>query len=251
MRNTQAGAATGLELLRNSMALDPEQVKHWLTRKVRAGKAGNALGMVLSVFGGLFILYVSFWVTYGVIWFLSRSFYHLAHRVILLIASGFMTLVIVVGARQNWEDLDPLGRQARLARDMDITLTPYNRYGMSYKTNAMTAGAFEVRSLASVINFILCGGVKLVLGAVVRFRQWRRLGAVDVEGCARVIALLYTVPRRQSYEEIVQHLPGLNPVSAFENLRSIDGILFLSTEPAGLALHPELRSELNGLAAKG
>jgi hypothetical protein len=53
--------------------------------------------------------------------------------------------------------------------------------------------------------------------------------------------------RRQSFVEIVEKLPGLDPVKVFDDLRYIDGVLFLSTEPAGLTLHPELKQELQQL----
>jgi hypothetical protein len=103
--------------------------------------------------------------------------------------------------------------------------------------------------MASVINYILCGGVLLVLNSRLKLRQYQRLRTIDVEECARVLALLQAVARRQSFEEIVQKLPGLNPVKVFDDLRWIEGVLFLTNEPAGLTLHPELKTELNGLAS--
>jgi hypothetical protein len=145
------------------------------------------------------------------------------------------------------ESLDPLQRQTNLARDMDITLTPWTRYGISYNTDVMKAGAFKVRALAIVINYVLCGGVILVLGSVGKLRRFRRLMQIDVPECARVITLLQAMVRRQSFVEIVEKLPGLDPVKVFDDLRYIDGVLFLSTEPAGLTLHPELKQELQQL----
>jgi len=198
---------------------------------------------------GLLILFVSFWVAYGVIWFVSHSwFLHLSHRVILLVAGGIMTLVVIVGARQNWQNLDPLEQQARLAKQMDITLSPWNRYGISLSTDAVKAGAFEFRSTVSVINCILCGGVLLVLSSLSRLRRFQRLRRIDVDGCARVIALLHAAAGRQSFDEIVEQLPGLNPENVFDDLRYIDGVLFLSSESSGLMLNSELRSELNRLS---
>lgn len=230
--------------------MNTDWVQHWLRRTLRTATVWNVLAAAGCFLGGLLILYVSFWVTFGVLWFISTSFLHLSHLVLLILASAFMTLVVVIGARQNWADLDPLARQVRLAKDMDITLTPYNRYGMSYSTNAVTAGMFEIRSLASAINFILCGGVKLVFGAVAMLRQVQRLKAIEVDECARVIALLLANPGRQSFEEIVRKLPGLNPVRTFDDLRYIAGVLFLSKDPAGLTLLPELRNELNQASAR-
>ena len=133
---------------------------------------------------------------------------------------------------------------------MDVTLTPWTRYGISYNTNAVKAGVFEVRSLALVINYTLCGGVFLLMGSMRRLRQFRRLRAVDAEGCARVITLLLAAGRRQSFTEIAEKLPGLNPVKVFDDLHCIEGVLFLSNEPPGLTLLPELRTELLQLSPR-
>jgi hypothetical protein len=102
-------------------------------------------------------------------------------------------------------------------------------------------------SLASSINYILCGGVLLLLGSLRKWHQLRRLRQIDVDPCSQVIALLHRAARRQSFAQIVAHVPGLNPVKVFDDLRYIDGVLFLSTEPSGLTLHPELRTELDRL----
>jgi len=47
--------------------------------------------------------------------------------------------------------------------------------------------------------------------------------------------------------EIVERLSGLNPVRVFDDLHWIEGVLFLSNDPPGLTLLPELRTELSQL----
>jgi len=73
--------------------------------------------MAGCLLGGLLVLYVSFWVAYGVIWFISHSLFHWSNRVILLAAGGFMTLVVIVGARQNWKSLDHIDGVLFLSQD--------------------------------------------------------------------------------------------------------------------------------------
>jgi hypothetical protein len=71
------------------------------------------------------------------------------------------------------------------------------------------------------------------------------------------ITLLLAAGRRQSFAEIVERLSELDPVRFFDDLHWIEGddlhwiegVLFLSTEPPGLALLPELRTELMNLDA--
>lgn len=217
----------------------------WLANKLRAAARWKALGAVGCFMGGLLVLFVSFWVTYGVLWFLSRSFFRLRHEVLLLIAGGFMALVVLVGARQKPEEVELVDRRAGLARDLDVTLTPWNRFGISLRTDATRAVAFEIRSIATVVNYILCGGVLLIRAALGKSRELRRMREIDAAECARVIALLQARPGRQAFAEIVERLPGLNPVKVFDDLRWVEGVLFLVNEPPGLVLHPDLRQELN------
>lgn len=220
----------------------------WLRKSINALKAWKLAAMVGSLLSGLLILFISFWVTFGVLWVISHSFYPLKSYVLLLMAGGFMVLVAIVGAKQNRESLEPLERQVKLAEEMDITLSPYNRYGMSYNTNAISAGAFEVRSMASVVNYILCGGVLLVMGSVRNVRQYQQLQQLDLNSCARVIALLFAAGKRQSFAEILEKLPGLNHLRVFDDLRWIDGVHFLVSEPPGLILLPELKEEITEFA---
>jgi hypothetical protein len=224
-----------------------QEIFGWLRAKLKTERFRRLAAMICSLLAGGLILYISFWVSYWIIWMIFSSFFPLSHQVILLLATAFMTLVIVVGARQNLADLDPLQRQVRMARNMDITLTPYTPYGMSYNTDAAKAAVFEVRSLAAVVNYILCGGVKLLFGAVAQWRRFRRLAAVDVDAAAKVLELLYCSRKMQSFAEILEKLPDVNPVRVSYDLRCIEGVLFLSNDPPGLALHPNLKEELSEL----
>lgn len=229
--------------------MNSEIVQNRLNRNIRTRMVLHTVTLVVCFLGGLLILYGSFWVTYGILWYLSHSLVPLANHTLLLLAGAFMTLVVVVGARQNWEELELVQREVRIARDLDVTLTPYSRHGLSYRTDVMKAGVFEVRSIASVVNFILCGGVKLVFGSGRTLRELRRLKNIDKGECARVIQLLHMMPGRQPFEEIVKRLPGLNPVKTFDDLRYVEGVLFLANEPSGLTLLPEFRAELDRNAA--
>lgn len=60
---------------------------------------------------------------------------------------------------------------------------------------------------------------------------------------ARVIAFL-APPQRVPYSEIIQEVPGIDPTRTFPDLAKVDGIVVLTSEPAGLSLNDQLRSEL-------
>jgi hypothetical protein len=120
---------------------------------------------------------------------------------------------------------------------------------VSLTTNVANLAEFEVRSVAAVCNAVLCAGGKLLISGVRSFRRFRRLGRLEVDGCARVLGVLAVQSKRTAYTDLVARLPGLDPVKAFEDLRYIDGVLFLVNDPPGLTLQPELRDELRRLLA--
>ncbi len=110
--------------------MDVEPIKVRLNRTLSAARLRNIVGIVASLLGGLLVLYLSFWASYVVIWIISHSFLRLSQNTNLLIAGAFMPLVVIVGAKQNLKELDPLERQVKLARDMDIMTTTYKLDGL-------------------------------------------------------------------------------------------------------------------------
>ena len=75
-------------------------------------------------------------------------------------------------------------------------------------------------------------------------KAWRVRSLVFADA-ARVIAFLDTRAHRVGYHEILDAVPGIDPVRTFGDLGRVDGVLTLVTTPAGLSLNDQLRSELN------
>ena len=72
--------------------------------------------------------------------------------------------------------------------------------------------------------------------------QWLRKRART-----QVLTVLSRARGRMSFQEIVGAIEGLDPVRVLPQMRHIDGVLFLPSEPAGLTLSPELRQTLGCL----
>ena len=94
------------------------------------------------------------------------------------------------------------------------------------------------KSIAVLAPRMLTGSGQLLWKA-------RRLASLDAPACAAVLADLHAHPRRRSFEALRQDIAGFNLTVAFASLQDIDGVLFLLSEPPGLALTAELREELD------
>ena len=60
-----------------------------------------------------------------------------------------------------------------------------------------------------------------------------------------MLTVLHDAGHRVAYHDITAAIDGLNPVRVFNQLRLLDGVLFLESEPRGLALGTDLRAELH------
>jgi hypothetical protein len=224
-------------------------VREWLRKTNRAAMAWSLAGAAASALASVTVLFITFWVAYAGLWIAFRWFFPLSHETRLLLSGGFVVLVTITGLRQNWKDFDPLLEQAELAADMDVTLAPGCTLGISPTTNAIKAAAFELRTVASICNYIMCGGANLLLLSRGCLRRYWRCRSLDLEGCSKVLAFLAAAGKRQSFAEIAQAVPEMDPARVFDDLRYIRGVLFLASEPPGLTLHPDLRSQLSQLAS--
>jgi hypothetical protein len=71
-------------------------------------------------------------------------------------------------------------------------------------------------------------------------RQWR----LDVKRCASILEIVARRGHRVSFAELEKAIPDANRFHVFEQLRDIDGIVFLIREPAGISLIEDLRHTL-------
>lgn len=95
---------------------------------------------------------------------------------------------------------------------------------------------------ANMVADILLVGPRLVIGTYQLAKKGLRMKKLDEEGCAELVSFLYSRISMVPYED----LKSANWEPWFDQLRSIDGVLFLQK---GLVLSEDLRSELNDLPA--
>jgi len=101
-----------------------------------------------------------------------------------------------------------------------------------------------VHSFIKILTAVLYIGPRAVNLSIRLFAKAKHLKAMDLDGCAAVIALLFSRDGRWTYQELEKQLPGLPWNLILYQLQDVDGILFHASEPPGLSLADRLRDEL-------
>jgi len=223
------------------MAMDYEATIRWLSRRVRVLSAQHMLGGLLTLLGGAALLAATWGLSYVVSFFALGSWIghqHWFHSVLGLIV---IPILFIGNARTSREYLSEYSVTTGTASGEVVN---FYLPGVGMVSNINPLAPETLHTGVKMITDCLCVGPRVVTAAVRLFRKGLRLRAIDVEGCAAVIAVLQAVGRKMSFQEIVNAVEGLNPAIVFPQLHEIDGVLFLKAEPAGLSLSSELKTEL-------
>lgn len=106
-------------------------------------------------------------------------------------------------------------------------------------------GASRIAAMGRALVSFLLFGPRLTRHAVEAMQRGLRMSRIDVTACAPVVEALWRAGHRLSYAEIVQAVPGIDPVRVFPQMAEIDGVLLLRKEPAGLALQEVLKEQID------
>lgn len=217
--------------------MNPEAIKLWLKRKKSSGTTARGLTALAALLGGLFILFLTFWFTYAVIWIcipgvsavselaFSKKL-RLAHEWRLILSGIFLLLLFIQHFRTSpwhWGDY-PRDHYSVL---VGPTLGPW-------------ALVRHPGASANMIADILLSGPRLVMGAWNLWREVIRLRALDVEVGTQLLVFLLNRGELVPYVELEQ----AGWAEWFGPLRSLEGLVFLEK---GLKLSSELHQELINL----
>jgi hypothetical protein len=92
--------------------------------------------------------------------------------------------------------------------------------------------------------WILFAGPRLLNWASNSFREIKRLQQRDAHSCAAVLYLLLGSHKKVPYDDIARELPWLDMATAIDEVQKIPGVVTLPTNPAGLSLTQELRTQI-------
>lgn len=201
----------------------------------------NILGGLVLLLLGAVVLFLTFWIVYGVTWPPIWMF-KLDNNVHLIICTVFMVLLFVGNARTDREYLTEYSFTTGTFSDKVVT---FYVPGAGLVSNINPLAPDSMHSIVKFITNCLYTGPRAITAALRMFLKAYRFGLLDVNRCAAVITFLHGYAERVPYQQIVREVPDLNPVHVFPQLANIDGVLFLDREPAGLSLSSELRAELD------
>ena len=198
------------------------------------GAAGSFLVGVLAVA-----------ITFGIVYWIARLPFDgvpmVPHSVALAVAVVVLVLLFVGNARRERGTYEPYTVTTVPRAGERIT---FEMPGLGMGTYANPHAPDTLWTGARLVADVLFTGPR-ILSAVARMVcKARRLRTLDVDGAARVLAFLLSREHRASFAEIILAVEGINPVTLFPSLRDIDGVLFLTSEPPGLALSDDLREEM-------
>ncbi len=221
-------------------------IQQWLKKKAAADAATGVLFSIGCLLLGGIVLVISFFFTYAVVWFgfnagvsgFSELFFgrrlHLTHAGIVALSLSFVALLFWANQRISRESLGTLPRRNY----------PGPGPGWIGLPGALISLLAYPGASTRMITDLLLTGPRLVSTAWSNTTKSTRLFRLDVAACSRVLAVLLRKAGRVSFAELTMSAELPNPFRVFRQLRSLDGVVFLKEEPAGLSLTSELRREL-------
>jgi len=219
----------------------PDAYERWLRRRSRVRGLSSLAGAPVLVALGAGATVLMYWALVGAITaVMSACEVDVQERVITWVSIGLVVAVFADYVRKRSRGIIEYSLASEPG-DQTLLLRHRGRGALAllYPDGARNAATF-VLGFLYLGPWLVTSGVWLVVKA-------RRLFALDVRGCAAVIALLAQRGHKVPYEQIAAELPWLDFRRAFQHLRVVDGVLFLWEEPPGLALSGDLSTALSGL----
>jgi len=220
---------------------DSASVARWLRVKANREAGWAVLGGVGLLLLGIVGVVLTLGIIYAVVWFGFEWIWPLSFPIRLLISLAIVVLLFVGNATTDREYLQSYSFSVGTASKKAVTFW-VPRVGVVSNVNPIAPDS--AHSYVKIVTDALYFGPRLVSDSVGLFLKANRLRRLDVDGCSAVIARLLARDRRVSFTELAESLPGIRAEKIFPQLRDLEGILFLSSDPPGMSLGTELRREL-------
>lgn len=220
--------------------MEPASFENWLRQKGRRESLLYLLGAVGLVLLGAFVVYVTFWIVYAIVWFGFDALIPHSHSTRLIVSAVVLILLFVGNATTDRRYLDKL----------EIEMDPVSKFVRraaivtGYGWASVLAGPKSMHSFVKVLTSLLFVGPRLMTAAYHLTRRVLRLRTRDDDTCGRVVASLFAAGKRVPFAELLRQHRQLDSEAIIEQLHDIDGILFLTSDPPGMSLGSELRQEL-------
>lgn len=220
--------------------MKPDSVQAWLTEKHRRDMLLCAAGAVAVVPLAFVVLYITFWLIYPVVWIGFGSILSQTEISVTQAVTIVLVLLFISNLVTDREYLDKLEFETGAGVRLKIALARVSGNGIL----AAFVGPKTAHSFVKILTTLLFTGPRLLVASVRLARNVMRLKSLDIEGCGRVIGTLLKNEGRVPLAAILQKYPRLDPHVVLPQLKLIDGVVFLLSEPVGLTLSPGLCGEI-------
>jgi hypothetical protein len=217
--------------------MDLNWVSAWLKNYVRKQGRLRVMFGTLALIGGIVILAMTWSIIYWRCAYIFKQFNVSQQWLSPLIATLVILLLFWGNARTSREYLSQYKVVTGTASDTVV--------GFGANINPLAPETIGI--FTKIIATILFIGPSLVVTAYRMFRKAGQLYRLDIPSCAAVIELLERVDKKMPYQQIVESIPGMDASIVFNQLRDIEGVLFLEKEPTGLILSNDLKADLKKL----
>jgi hypothetical protein len=221
-----------------------DAIRAWLRRRCRLMSLLHGVGSIASLLLGLLALFVTFWAAFVGIYIAVDWLVPLSYDTRWRLSAGMLGLLFAVSAftDHRWLDRDLL---ASAAADYDPYTFELNHV-LGYPGMANSATTW-----VRLVVYFVCSGPRLVIQSTRLARQAFLQGTFDVIGCAAVLRFLSRKDERVPYEDTDEVIPSDRERKlVYRHLRSLQGVIFLKSEPRGLSLTNDFRKQLRALKPK-
>ncbi len=214
-----------------------EDIREWLRKRALHTGLAYVATAVVAFFIGLVVCAVTYMVICGVLFLTLANLFVTDPNWVMIIGFIVLVLLFIGNARADRSYYDKLSFTSG-STSSPIWAIP--RVGSNI--NPLAPDSF--RSFVKIICSVLFIGPHLVTSSVQLVLKAVRLQRRDFDACASILLVLLEERKRLPYAELHHRLPGLNPVEALEELKQVDGVLFLESDPPGVVLSSEMRAKL-------
>lgn len=215
------------------------KLSDWLQERVTREGRLCFLSPLLLIPGALLATVVTGWAIFMVMLLVLGSLFALRFNQIMAATCLVMVILFVwqlTKGRTHREEWQFSGREMGVT-DLVVRVVTGSPFAVLALDPA--AGKMFVRMLAT----LLLTGPRLFVLAWDLVQRGRRLKALDVAACTKVLSVLLKRQSRISMQDLLNDVPATTLKTALPQLGDVDGVVFLSTEPIGLTLAPRFQQD--------
>ncbi|HSG71424.1 MAG TPA: hypothetical protein VLA12_13470 [Planctomycetaceae bacterium] len=216
------------------------QLQKWLTKKLATQQILLWLGAVASLLVGAIVLYLTFWMTYGLLWFTTSWFINLSHSTLMIVSGLILLFLFIANATTDRGYLDEI--ELNVGPHREIQLLVARASGMGWMMAFSDAKA--ARSTIKMISTLLFTGPRITVECVKLIQKASRMRKIEIENCSIVLLQAIKLGKRLTFESLLDDFSKESLPTLISDLSLIEGVVLLRSEPPGLTLAPHFVEEL-------